>query len=238
MISILRQVIKTKNDWGLKPLIYGGVYELIFLIKHPRFKYFFVIEPQDLDISKEDSELSDPYVPAPYYILTKSVNQIKNLMNNYQNSIFIDIGCGPGRVLYYSSTLGFNRLIGIEQSKKLTDLCNQNLKRYLSPQVNAKIVNQNVKNINFFNLITDFNRDKKTNSLVFFLYAPFKDRMLNILLNKFDELNFFDCFIIYFGPQNESIITQKNFSVVYAHYENQDTPIKIYSRGKTQYEDR
>lgn len=233
MLSILKQVIKTKDDWGLKPLIIGAIYELIFLIKHPRFKYFFVIEPQNLDISNEDSKLSDPYVPTPYYILTISLNQIKNVIKNFQDSIFIDIGCGTGRALYYSSTIGFNRLIGIEQSKKLVDLCNQNLKRYLSPQVNAKIVNQNVKNINFFNLITDFNRDKKTNSLVFFLYAPFKDEMLEILLNKFDELNFLDCFIIYFGHQNESMIIQKNFSVVYTNYINPDTPIKIYFRKKS-----
>lgn len=233
MFSILKQVIKTKNDWGLKPLIIGAIYELFFLITHPGFKYFFVIEPQDLDISNEDSKLSDPYGPAPHYILTICLNQIKKLINNFQDSIFIDIGCGPGRALYSSSTIGFNRLIGIEQSKKLTDLCNQNLKRYLPPQVNVKIVNQNVKDINFFNLITDFDRDKKTNSLVFFLYAPFKDEMLKVLLNKFDELNFIDCFIIYFGPQNESTITQKNFSVVYTHYENPDTPIKIYSRKKS-----
>jgi SAM-dependent methyltransferase len=233
MISILRQVIKTKNDWGLKPLIIGGAYELFFLITHPGFKYFFVIEPQDLDISNEDSKLSDPYGPAPYYILTISLNQIKNVITNLQNSIFVDIGCGPGRVLYCSSTVGFNRLIGVEQSKKLSDLCNQNLKKYLPPQVHAKIVNQNVKDINFFDLITDFDRDKKTDSLVFFLYAPFKNEMLQIMLDKFDELNFIDCFIIYFGPQNENTITQKNFSVVYTHYENPDTPIKIYSRKKS-----
>lgn len=234
MLSILRQVIKTKNEWGLKPLIMGAVYELFFLITHPRFKYFFVIEPQDLDISKEDSKLSDPYGPAPYYILTISLNQIKNVLTNLENSIFVDIGCGPGRVLYCSSKIGFDRLIGIEQSKNLSDLCDQNLKKYLPPQVNAKIVNQNVKDIDFVNLITNFDQDKKADSLVFFLYAPFNNEMLQIMMDNFDKLNFIDCYIIYFGPQNESTITQKNFSVVYTHYENPDTPIKIYSRKKSQ----
>lgn len=232
MISILRQVIKTKNDWGLKPLIVGAIYELLFLIKHPGFKYFFVIEPQDLDISNEDSRLSDPYVPAPYYILTIALNQLKKVLPNFLNSIFIDIGCGPGRALYYSSTIGFNRLIGIEQSKKLSDLCNQNLNKYLSPQVNARIENQNVKHVNFKDLITTMNTDNTSTSVVFFLYAPFKEEMLNILLNKFDALNTIDCFIVYFGPQNENMITHKKFSVVYTHYENPDTPIRIYFRKK------
>jgi SAM-dependent methyltransferase len=233
MLSILKQVLKTKNDWGLKPLIIGSVYELVFLIRHPGFKYFFVIEPQDLDISSEDSKLSDPYVPTPYFILTKSLNQIKKLISNFQDSIFIDIGCGPGRALYYSSTIGFNRLIGIEQSRKLVDLCNQNLKKYLSPQAHAKIINRNVREINFLDLINNFDRDRHINSVVFFLYAPFKDEMLHTLLSKFDELVLFDCFIVYFGPQNESMITQKKFSVVFADYGNKDTPIKIYSRGKS-----
>ena len=232
MISILRQVIKTKNDWGLKPLLIGSVYELIFLIKHPRFKYFFAIQPQELDISNEDNKISEPYVPAPYFILIKLLNQLKNSIRDFRSSIFIDIGCGPGRALYCSSTIGFNQLIGIEQSKKLTDLCNQNLKNYLPGEVNVRIVNQNVKDINLLKLITDFDRDNKADSLVFFLYTPFKDEMLEIFLNKLDELIFNDCFIVYFGPQNERMITQKNFSVIYAHYENQDTPIKIYYRKK------
>ena len=238
MFSIIKQVIKTKNEWGLKPLILGAVYELFFLATHPRFKYFFVIEPQDLDIGKEDSELSDPYGPTPYWILTISLKQIKKVISDLRDSMFIDIGCGPGRVLYCSSTVGFNRLIGVEQSKKLTDLCEQNLKRYLPSRVNSKIVNQNVKDINFTELITELSHGSKTSSLVFFLYTPFKDKMLNIFLSKFDELNAYDCYIIFFGPQTENILTEKNFSVVYTHYVNKDTPIKIYFRGKTQYEDR
>ncbi len=217
----------------MKPLITGAIYEIVFFLKHPRFKYLFVIEPQDLDISKEDSKRSDPYVPAPYYILTIAVAQIKNVISDLQNSIFLDIGCGPGRALYYSSTIGFNRLIGIEQSRKLTDLCNQNLKKYLPSNVDTNIINKNVQDVNFLELINDFGQGKKTDSLVFFLYAPFNEEVLKVYLDKLDELNFLDCFIIYFGPQNERMITNKNFSVVYTHYANQDTPIRIYSRRKS-----
>lgn len=234
MISILKLVIKTKNHWGLKSLLIGSMYELFFLITNPGFKYFFAVEPQDLDISKEDSELCGPYGPAPYYILNISLKHIKKVMDKFQDSIFIDIGCGPGRALYCASTFGFNRLIGIEQSKNLTDLCNKNLNKYLPSQVSAKIINQNVININFINLINEFNQSKKIQSVVFFLYAPFIDDILKILLDKFDELNFLDCYIIYFGPQNESMITEKKFSLAYGHSVNPDTPIKIYSRKKSQ----
>jgi hypothetical protein len=81
--------------------------------------------------------------------------------------------------------------------------------------------------------MSDYNWDKKAKSVVFFLYAPFNEDMLSIFLDKLDKLKSFDCFIIYFGPQNESMIIRKEFSVVYAHYLNQDTPIKIYSRKKS-----
>jgi SAM-dependent methyltransferase len=233
VISIIKRVIKTEQQWGLKPLIIGALYEFIFFIKHPKFKYLFVIEAKDLDVRKEDKKVSERYIPTPYYILTISLNHIKNLVSNLHNAIFFDIGCGPGRTLYYASTIGFNRLIGIEQSKQLTDLCRQNLKRYLSPHISVKIVNQNVRDINFLSLINDFDQEKQANSLVFFLYTPFKDEMLKTLLNKFDELkNYFDCYIIYFGIQNEGIITQKNFSVAYSQDINQDTPLKIYYRQK------
>lgn len=234
MISIIKRVFKTEEQWGLKPLIIGAFYELIFFIKHPRFKYLFVIEAKDLDVKKEDKKVSERYIPTPYYILAISLKHIKNYVSDLQGSIFFDIGCGPGRTLYYSSTIGFSRLIGIEQSKKLTDLCRQNLKRYLSPHINSKIINENVRDIDFLSLINDFDQEKKATTMVFFLYTPFKDEMLRTLLNKFDELNnSFDCYIIYFGIQNEEIITQKNFSVAYTQEINQDTPLKIYSRKKS-----
>lgn len=235
MISIIKRVIKTEQQWGLKPLIIGAFYEFIFFIKHPKFKYLFVIEAQDLDVKKEDKKVSERYIPTPYYVLTISLNHIKNLVANLQSSIFFDIGCGTGRTLYYSANVGFKRLIGIEQSKKLTDLCRQNLKKYLPPHISVKIVNQNVRDITFLNLINDLDEEKKADSLVFFLYTPFNDKLLKMLLDKFDELNdFYDCYIIYFGVQNESIITQKNFLVAYTQEINQDTPLKIYSRKKSQ----
>ncbi len=211
----------------------GAIYEAIFLIKHPRFKYFFVVESKDLDIKEEDKKTSERYIPTPYYILTLSLKQIKNLIGDLRNSIFIDVGCGTGRTLYCSSTIGFTQLIGIEHSKKLTDLCYQNLNNYLSPQIRLRIVNQDVRDVDFLSLINDFNHEKKTNSLVFFFYTPFKDEVLGDILDKFERLNrTFDCCIIYFGPQNEGMITERNFSVVYKNYINPDTPLKIYYQKK------
>ncbi len=211
----------------------GALYEFIFLIKHPKFKYLFVVEPQDLDVKEEDKKSSERYIPTPYYILSLSLKQIKNLIGNLQNSIFIDVGCGAGRTLYCSATIGFARLIGIEHSKMLTDLCYQNLKRYLSPQIQLRIINQDVRNVDFLNLIDEFNHEKSTNSLVFFLYTPFKDEILKDILNNLERLNLsFDCYIIYFGPQNQGMIAAKNYSVVDENYINPDTPLRIYYQKK------
>lgn len=232
MFSILKQVIKTKNDWGLKPLIIGSLYELLFLIRHPRFKYLFVIEPQYLDISSEESKLSDPYVPAPYFVLSKSLKCLKKFIRSINDALFIDIGCGTGRALYYASTMGFEHIIGIEQSRRLVDVCNRNLSKYLSPHVHSAVINRNVRDIAFLQLISEFCKDIQPISVVFFLYAPFNDEMLQIFANKFDELTSFDCFIVYFGPQTEGIITEKKFSVVFTDHVNKDTPIKIYFRER------
>jgi SAM-dependent methyltransferase len=232
MVSILKRLAKAENEWGLKSLIVSAIYEFIFLIKHPKFKYLFVVEPQDLDIKNEDKKTSSPYIPTPYYFLIVSLKQLKRFLGNFEDSIFIDIGCGTGRALYCSSTFGFSLLIGIEHSKKLNELCNKNLKKYLPPHVKMEIINHNIKDIDFPELISSVSNGRKVNSLVFFLFTPFKDVVFDIFLNKINEMANFDCFIVYFGPQNEKMIIEKGFLLSYANYFNKDTPIKIYQRKR------
>jgi SAM-dependent methyltransferase len=232
MISILRRLARAENEWGLKSLIVGGIYELLFLIRHPKFKYLFVVEPQELDIKNEDKKTSSPYIPTPYYFLVVSLKQLKRLLGSFEDSVFIDIGCGTGRALYCSSTFGFNYLIGIEHSKRLEELCTKNLRSYLPPHVKMRIVNHNIKDVDFPELISSINNEKKIKSIVFFLFTPFKDVIFDIFLNKINNMKSFDCFIVYFGPQNEKMIIERGFSLTYANYFNRDTPIKIYHRKR------
>jgi len=139
------------------------------------------------------------------------------LLNNFDHSTFIDIGCGAGRVLFMSSKVGFRYSIGIEQSKKLSDLCNQNLININNQRSNMAVVNQDVRNVNFLNLINNFDKVKEINSVVFFLYGTFVDKVNEEILDKVDTLKIFNCYIISFetipkkGRNIRNIMIRKGF---------------------------
>ncbi|MEM3101463.1 MAG: class I SAM-dependent methyltransferase [Candidatus Nitrosotenuis sp.] len=231
MFSILKRLKKAENKWELKTLIVGGLYEVVFLIRHPKFKYLFVVEPERLDIDNEKRKTTSPYIPTPYYFLILSLSEIKKLVGDVGSAVFIDVGCGTGRALYCSSTFGFNHLIGIEHSRRLSEICNENLKRYLPSNVKTKIVNSDIRDVDFLELIGYMNNRIGIRNLIFFLFTPFKDSVLEVFLDKVNLIsNSFNCYIVYFGPQNERMIVEKGFMLSHADYFNKDTPIKIYRR--------
>ena len=55
-----------------------------------------------------------------------SIKRILKTLNITNQDCFLDIGCGKGLSLYYSSMFGFERIDGIEYSEQLTHIAKQN----------------------------------------------------------------------------------------------------------------
>lgn len=55
-----------------------------------------------------------------------SIKRLLKKMNITDQDCILDIGCGKGLSLYYSSMFSFHRIDGIEYSKKLTHIAKQN----------------------------------------------------------------------------------------------------------------
>ena len=81
------------------------------------------------------------YLPSAYYKIVRCLKTTKSLLKTFENSVFIDIGCGSSRVLFAAALKGYRHLAGIELSKSLADLSDQNLKANLPKGVNYKILN-------------------------------------------------------------------------------------------------
>lgn len=75
----------------------------------------------------EDSENYSPYEATPYPILSA-------LFNSYQlteRDVFVDFGCGKGRILFYAHHLFKATVVGIEIDQQLYNKTMQNKEGYL-----------------------------------------------------------------------------------------------------------
>lgn len=52
----------------------------------------------------------------------------------YEETTFVDLGCGKGRVLLMAAALPFKRIVGVEFSAKLADIARDNARRYTGPK--------------------------------------------------------------------------------------------------------
>ena len=81
------------------------------------------LTPEELGI---DSPFSVNYYPTDYRSIYRA---FRNLRICPQQDVFLDYGCGMGRVLVVASSFPFRRVIGIELSQELACRAKDNLRR-------------------------------------------------------------------------------------------------------------
>jgi len=134
--------------------------------------------------SKLDSKT---YVPTYY----SNINKIISHLKLHKNDIFIDLGCGKGRVVFMFSRKNIKQAIGVEINKLFFKIAEDNLKRYKY---------KNKSEINFFNI--DASKHKFSNETIIFMRYPFSDlTMKKISLNLKKSLKK--------NPRNIRIISKK-----------------------------
>lgn len=149
-----------------------GKYGTIFLIKLIFFEIanFYRLRFYDYFIQDVNIKKFQPFIPCPYYNL--------KLIENYldEKTLFIDFGCGTGRVLNYLSTSKkINKLLGFEINhnfKKFTKNLNKKIKIYFVNCENISIINKKIKKFKYKNL-------------TLFFYHPFGNKLILKIINNF-----------------------------------------------------
>ena len=148
--------------------------------------------------------------------ITKSwdvLKTTKSLLKTFENSVFIDIGCGSSRVLFAAALKGYRHLAGIELSKSLADLSGQNLRANLPKDVDYKILNCDAQDVDFSDLIEGF--QGQIDSLVLFIGGAYLEdlKAFFIELNRLGEK---EIYIINLGPQkNRFDFEESGFSIIF-----------------------
>jgi hypothetical protein len=160
-MKTLNVLIKNIRKYGTLFLLKLIFFEIINLYRLRFHDYF---------IQGTHQKNFQPFIPSPYYNLKLIENYIE------KESLFIDFGCGTGRVLnYFCKSNKIIKLLGFEINNSFKKY-NINLKKkieiYYINCENIDLINKKIKNFKYKNL-------------TLFFYHPFENRLISKIIENF-----------------------------------------------------
>lgn len=108
------------------------------------------------------------YEPMAYSVMRKYAAVLKPTSQD----VVYDIGCGLGRVLFFFATLGVKECVGLEISKELVDLAQQNVQKYRGRPCTFRIV------------LADAAEADYSQGTIYWMYNPFGDVTMRVVLER------------------------------------------------------
>jgi len=108
------------------------------------------------------------YMPTPYYV----IDEVLDYLKLGSKDVFMDLGCGKGRVLFYTGLKGVKKVVGVESDPEAYQAACDNMARLRKKFSPIEIINQ------------DAAEADTTEVTVFFMYNPFMPRTMRQLLEK------------------------------------------------------
>lgn len=128
-------------------------------------------------------------------------------LSSTEDATLIDFGCGKGRVLILAAKYGFNRIIGVELSSSMLDICRQN------------IAIAKVKNVDLYEIdAVEFSVPCDAEVCVYYFYNPFSKVVLEKVINNIVE-NYVSkgtSYIVYSNPVHSEVLDVDDFECLFA----------------------
>lgn len=131
-----------------------------------------IVKREDLDISEISKEHSEEYKPTRIRHFRLLIKELKLP----EESVFVDMGSGKGRVLLMASMNNFKRVIGVEISSRLCEIARNNTIKFekkLKQALNIEIVNEDVLKYKI-----------KSDENVFYFYKPFDNFVMETIIER------------------------------------------------------
>ncbi|MFA5160527.1 MAG: methyltransferase domain-containing protein [Candidatus Omnitrophota bacterium] len=186
---------------------------LLFRIWLARVKAAYLDKKLGIEAKEDKSPVTwgssgnSPYQPTPYGRLEKTMRFLKPSGED----VFVDLGCGKGRAVFFAATHKFKKVIGVEINKKLYDVALQNAGKLKFQGSPSEFINSNA---------ADFDPKEGT---VFFMYNPFGAPTLKkVLSNIKDSLasNPRKIRIVYYTPCLRHLLDEQDWLVLIGKVEN------------------
>ncbi len=154
------------------------------------------------------------YQASAYGVIEKALACIKLKPND----VFIDFGCGKGRVVIWTGLHRLKKVIGVEIDAKLSAMARNNIKKARFRRTPAEIINQDA---------AEFDPDEGT---VFFFFNPFGAKTISAILAKIKNsliTNPREIRIIYYSAMHREVFESQNWLVLKKQVK--PTPCLIWS---------
>ena len=204
-MSLLRRINISFHQYGLRtslfrliPWAVDRLYDLRYGTKTSGWS-----ELDELKIDSENKKRGSHYKPTKVLPLTKLLTVIKPMMPT--DGVFVDFGCGKGRVLMVASLFGFRAIRGVEFAHELCEIAKNNIVIHRD-KTNCKAECQIIECD-----VTDYHIREDEN--VFFMNCPFDGTILHKVLNNISAslLNRSrKILIIYHNPKYAHVLDERD----------------------------
>ena len=189
-------LLKNIQNYGLIIFTKMILYEILFSIRFLNFKSlkYEEINNDDYFKTKNKKKYNTPYIPTPYYFLSK-INKYFNSIN-INNYLLIDLGCGYSRTRFFFKHSA-NPFIGFDYNSNIISYL-KNKNYYRSYFFNKDL--RKKKNIDFLVSIT--RKFKKNKKIVIFFSDSFELDLLKKIIISLKKKHTFYCVIVNLKNKN------------------------------------
>ncbi len=131
------------------------------------------INPDKLDISTTRKKQAVMYTPTSSVTFALVLSE---LPIDYSPYVFVDYGSGKGRALSIAAHFPFMRILGVELSPKLCQICQNNINHLKRKQLKCQSIIIHCKDATTFELPQE--------PLVIYFFQPFKQEIFSIVLKN------------------------------------------------------
>ncbi len=195
------KIIRVTKNFSKNPIAYSSscIAVLISLVLEKRLG----IKTRGYFLPKDEINLYDDaasYAATSYARLKKMSNYLKLS----KDDVFIDLGCGAGRPVFFVGTQRLKKVIGIEIRKELADIARRNLG-------NLKLNNSPIEIIN-----TDASAFDVKEGTVFFMFNPFGEKTFTKVIENIKKnllINPRNIRIVYYCPVYKNLLDLQDWLV-------------------------
>jgi predicted RNA methylase len=224
LIGLLKFIRYSYHSRGLLCSIKMAFYEILFDCRYKTDTVSIVYKDSLEDISLEVKSYGSD-AQSVYYLHAKEM--INAIDVDKKNSVFLDIGCGQARAIVTAAEQGFPTVIGIDYSKTLCSLCENNIKKYQKSTNDSKtifsVINADAKN---YEIPSEVN--------IIFMHNPFGQEIMEIVLANIDksiQKNPRKIHILYGNPVCAELFLKLNYNLENSlSYKSGRIYANIYSR--------
>jgi len=213
--KILAELINTYNRVMRK--IYKYMLKLAFVVRDHYCDKRLGVETSECYFYPSNNSASvckDMHIhrPTPYDKLRKILDYLKLR----QDDVFVDIGCGKGRAIFFAATRKLKKIIGVELDERLIDIAKKNSEK-------ARFNNTPIEIVHADAAVFDVKE-----GTVFFMFNPFGPNTVKRVIDNIKKsltVNPRTIHIVYYNPEYKYLLDTEDWLVLDSRMDDEEISI-------------